>query len=327
MNPYILILGSGRSGTTFLAKLLDSSPSVLYRHEPDIVHVNKDIPFLPTYPIPSPAPEVRDYLLSLIQVRHVRVVSQLPVFKKSFRNPAQNAAYHSAIYAAKSLNSLPLNSIKNHLSIPDFISSDQKSHVTYVVKSVTSLCRAELFSAALPHLKIIHLVRNPCGVIASLIRGIKKGVMSKNTYISTLFERGYTESFPYSLDDILSRSTEEQMAFQWMAQNNIVYERMKDKDNYRIIRYEDVCRNSHDASSSLMKYCDLEMTDQSHDFLMQLDHTTGNHSGYFSTMRPLQSALNKWRHDLSQQTILNIAEIVRHSDVGRLYKEELEAER
>jgi len=33
----ILVSGSPRSGTTWLAKLLDSHPDVLYRHEPDEV--------------------------------------------------------------------------------------------------------------------------------------------------------------------------------------------------------------------------------------------------------------------------------------------------
>ncbi len=43
----IFIIGFGRSGTTFLAKLLDSHPDVLYRHEPDSVLENTEIPFIP----------------------------------------------------------------------------------------------------------------------------------------------------------------------------------------------------------------------------------------------------------------------------------------
>ena len=32
----VFVLGGARSGTTWLAKILDSHPDVLYRHEPDI---------------------------------------------------------------------------------------------------------------------------------------------------------------------------------------------------------------------------------------------------------------------------------------------------
>ena len=47
-NP-VFVIGGARSGTTFLAKLLDSHPDVLYRHEPDSVLVNTDIPFVPRH--------------------------------------------------------------------------------------------------------------------------------------------------------------------------------------------------------------------------------------------------------------------------------------
>ena len=50
----ILILGSPRSGTTWLAKIFDSHPDILYRHEPDEL----------TLPEPGldPAEQVRRWL-------------------------------------------------------------------------------------------------------------------------------------------------------------------------------------------------------------------------------------------------------------------------
>jgi hypothetical protein len=43
----VFLFGSARSGTTFLAKIFESSPDALYRHEPDISRPTNDIPFLP----------------------------------------------------------------------------------------------------------------------------------------------------------------------------------------------------------------------------------------------------------------------------------------
>lgn len=43
----LVVLGSPRSGTTWLGKIFDSHPDVLYLHEPDTIRRNWDIPFLP----------------------------------------------------------------------------------------------------------------------------------------------------------------------------------------------------------------------------------------------------------------------------------------
>jgi sulfotransferase family protein len=49
----ILILGAPRSGTTWLAKIVDSHPDVLYRHEPDAT-------------LPGPSPMTPDALAPLL---------------------------------------------------------------------------------------------------------------------------------------------------------------------------------------------------------------------------------------------------------------------
>lgn len=41
----VLILGAPRSGTSWLAKMFDSHPDVLYRHEPDTVRRAEDLPW------------------------------------------------------------------------------------------------------------------------------------------------------------------------------------------------------------------------------------------------------------------------------------------
>jgi hypothetical protein len=39
VRSVILVLGSPRAGTTWLAKIIDSHPNILYRHEPDELRV------------------------------------------------------------------------------------------------------------------------------------------------------------------------------------------------------------------------------------------------------------------------------------------------
>src|SRR5690349_8179034 len=69
----ILGLGFPRFGTTWLAKIFDSHPDVLYRHEPDEL----------TGPDPSlaPAGQIRTWLLQ----RSPRAAAKRPNFPKSWR--------------------------------------------------------------------------------------------------------------------------------------------------------------------------------------------------------------------------------------------------
>jgi hypothetical protein len=83
----VFILGEPRSGTSWLAKLFDSHPDVLYRHEPDIVHRPDSLPKLM-----SPSEEVacidraREYLNTLAATRTLKSAGPLPVFPKHHRS-------------------------------------------------------------------------------------------------------------------------------------------------------------------------------------------------------------------------------------------------
>jgi hypothetical protein len=83
----ILVLGFPRSGTTWLAKIFDSHPSILYRHEPDEL--------TPLQPGMAPASQIRAWL----RQRRWRVAAKRPNFRKSWR-PAPLDATRTALAAA-----------------------------------------------------------------------------------------------------------------------------------------------------------------------------------------------------------------------------------
>jgi len=69
----ILILGSPRSGATWLAKIFDSHPDILYRHEPDeLSPARKSMP---------PAEQITE----LISQRGLRSAGKRPFFREAFR--------------------------------------------------------------------------------------------------------------------------------------------------------------------------------------------------------------------------------------------------
>ena len=72
----ILILGSQRSGTTWLAKIVDSHPDVLYRHEPDETILS---------PSPMTPAALPGLLHRWISCRDPRTVSIRPFFHKTWQ--------------------------------------------------------------------------------------------------------------------------------------------------------------------------------------------------------------------------------------------------
>jgi len=102
-----MITGVGRSGTSFLGKLLDASREVLYRHEPDISILTRSIPFTPSADdIGNFDREARAYFAQLTHRSDERVSGSRPVFHKAFRTGLGNAAMPGWVYGAKALGKL-----------------------------------------------------------------------------------------------------------------------------------------------------------------------------------------------------------------------------
>ena len=194
-NP-VLLIGSGRSGTTFLAKLVDSAPNVFYLHEPDSLNVNDDIPFLPEpAELDRYVDQMRSYFGELLAERHWKTAATLPVFPKTFRNGMQHWLHRQIVQATK----VPALNRLVPACIPDIC--DERADKTFVIKSVNSIGRVPLFLKAIPNLKIVHIVRHPCAVISSLQIGHQQGLMSNNVYLKSVFTMGDIDRFGYSREE------------------------------------------------------------------------------------------------------------------------------
>ena len=172
----VFVIGAPRSGTTWLAKLLDSHPDVLCRNEPDTV---LDEPRLPLFCRPQDILQyravARDYIARLAGIHTLKSAGSLPVFPKHFAPPLVHPLRRLWIYALHLAAALPAGaSLVEWLPIPDLYRSG--ANPTVVMKSVNARGVARLFLEAMPESRMIFILRHPCGQVGSVMRGLASGV-------------------------------------------------------------------------------------------------------------------------------------------------------
>src|SRR5690348_2541774 len=103
----ILVVGSPRSGTTWLAKIIDSHPDVLYRHEPDDF-------------VPAGHKDALTELQLWLRERRLRAAAKRPRFRKSWRSAQAELARSGYLACLAAAQRLPLaGRLAQALVVPD----------------------------------------------------------------------------------------------------------------------------------------------------------------------------------------------------------------
>ena len=172
-----VILGVPRSGTTWLAKIFDSHPDVLYRHEPDTVARQGSLPgFVERGEAHLYHDAARMRMRHLGGVRALKSAGSLPVFRKSFLGLGAHVSRVAMIYGLRAADLLPsARRLARRLPIPDMLHPRHAPPSHLVLKSVGSCGRACVAAGAVPEGRFVLILRNPCGQVASMMRGARAG--------------------------------------------------------------------------------------------------------------------------------------------------------
>jgi hypothetical protein len=163
----ILLVGLPRSATTRVGKIFDSHPSTLYLHEPDSAIPITEMPLIATQLTAEIDPvELRAVLARTMSIRFTRVAGSLPRFNKAYRGPALDWIHRRLAFGAK-----VCSRFLGEFNLPDFVRKSPEYPVRVVWKAIESVGRIGLIARLRPQLRIIHILRRPCGWMASQTRG------------------------------------------------------------------------------------------------------------------------------------------------------------
>lgn len=316
-NRLILILGAPRSGTSWLAKIFDSHPDVLYRHEPDTVLRDETLPWMCS---PEDAPiyqhAAESYLRQLIDTATLKSAGSLPIFPKRHRGMLATRIRSGIIYGLRATELARVaRPWARCVRIPDRLDLARHPDVRVVLKSVSSRGRAGLFAHALPGARIILIVRDPFGQIASMLRGEALGMFEDELPVAEVLMTQEARHYGLTPERFASLPIVERFAWNWAVLNEKAINDLAGIPTARVLRYQDLGANPADEARALLAFCGLDWDPQTEAFVQ---HST-THSGpdrYYQVMKDTPEAMNCWRKDLSLDDQRRILAVVRQTSLA-----------
>jgi hypothetical protein len=312
----ILLFGMPRSGTTWLGKLFDANRQTYYLHEPDSVQPNFEIPLLlhPEKSVDSPlAAELPLWFASTAE----KVIASRPFFAKNYLNSFSWLLFLSSAYATKAAGKLGLNKLIRPLRI-------QPPGQRIVWKSIESLGR---MAAIKRHIAAhsIHIMRHPCGHIASTLKGQDAGLFDSSLPVWEdwdIYEKLLEQSgeVRFTLADIKLMSKEQRLALRWGIINDFALTQGQYDTDNMVLLYRDLCKEPEETLQKCMAFCDLGADSQTLNYLQQ--SIQGGDNSYYGTQKDPLVSVYKWQKQLSKDVQQQIKAIIMQFNAGKFYRDD-----
>jgi len=310
-NP-IIVLGAPRSGTTWLAKILDSHPGVLYRHEPDTL-------------LPPNAGLTGAAIPALLRAwfgnRGQRVVTKRPFFAKTWQ-PLWAYWLRTALVALLDIAArIPASAAwAKQARLPDFA---YRRPDRLLIKSIAFAGGAGILASTLPDSRTIFILRHPCGQVASVMRGNRQKRFDLRTSGTDMpFDEaaavahaavcGVTEAAFQALPDAAK------YAWSWRAFNETAYAGLAGKPNVHTVVYEALCAEPAPMARQILAFAGLGWNDGTAAFLARSTRHKGA-ARYYTVYRDAITAAQSWRTDMDPSDIAAVRAVVSTSPLARFW--------
>lgn len=189
-----------------------------------------------------------------------------------------------------------------------------------VVKTLESFGRIPLFFESIPNVKIIYILRHPCGVRYSLIRGESTGKFKDNTSV--------TESSPrlthlvtlegarkrgLTLALLLFKTGPERFGYWWVVANEKVLGECEKISHAKIVVYEELCLNPEKIMAEIYDFFEWEFSKEIKSRISNM--TQRNDQRYYSVFKDPRKTMHAWKDGLEPEESRKIQEVLATSSL------------
>lgn len=312
----ILINGLGRSGTSWVYKTFDHHPGVFASFEPEAM-VSE--PLMPHTPAAEDLTALDEYVEGVFSSQALRAMRKRPILAKEYRSRMAHLLRLGMIYGASSLEKLVpfLEKSIQKAPIPDLAN---RPDLVQVAKCVSGQYQLPSIAARNPNLKVIYIIRHPCGQTFSHMNGLKKGRMHKNYLpLRPDLERMFDFEKPAEKLVEADFSQLEINAYRWAVFCDLNYSSLSKQKNARVIRYEDICADPVSVFRELFEWCGLDWHPDCARFIKKSTNAKSDTKGYHTLIRSPTAAANKWKSEMPVEERETVASICRSSSAAALF--------
>jgi len=316
----VIVIGMPRSGTTWVAKALDAHPDFCYLHEPDSV-LTMAVPHWVTEDhSDSYIATVQQYAAQLPAIRQMKVVGRLPFFPKRYQPAAMRHYNRLAVLAMKALARL----VPRTAALPVPLSRGRLEQGRLLWKSIESMGRIGLLARALPEARIIVLLRHPCGIANSVLKGIaqrqfQSGIPVTEDYglFKFMLDSDLARRADLTLEKLEAMPVMQRLAWRWALYNQKMIAEATEAANCLLVRYEDICAAPEEELARVLAFCGMAMEPQVRQYLRR---TTSHHEErFYSLNKSPEVAANSWRSRLGAEEVEQVMATVSGTLGGSYY--------
>jgi hypothetical protein len=171
---------------------------------------------------------------------------------------------------------------------------------------------------------VVYLVRHPCGVVGSMVRGQERGLMSSGRLrvLESLLEKHDPELALRYGPRLASASPLTRNALLWRIDVERGVRAALGHERGLLLVYEEVCREPRAAAERLLGHFGLDVAPETDAFLeasSASDRGARRRAGegwvddYFSVYRDPRRSMDAWKQQLDREAIEEILDVVRDS--------------